>query len=390
MEHKLAEELTRNPGQKAAQLAKKLKLDREEVSRVLHNRLSGQFVQDTAYKWWPVDNAQSNNSEEPDSGFSRTPLARLCQYYLACLGQDDMNGVSVFARSRNNTHHYAALKTVPIDEINSLLQEPDPESLLSSMRRDRGTNVLYLGYPICINRLSAENGRVSYRLEPVLLLPVEFEESNNRGAASVSSDYPLINTRVLKRYSNSDNDTLMQELLKLEDELGYSNPGSEVPELDEVAQKLYSIRKEWPWQEACISGALPDGPAIHELEQAGLYNRAVLVSVEREPYTLGLEDELRKLGKLEESEYAQTALGMLVNNTVAKSDTVTDEAVPLLEVLPMNAEQRQAIHRSLIEPLTIITGPPGNWQVPGRNQSSGKCRLAGEDNTVRQQEQQSG
>ena len=172
MEHKLAEELTRNPGQKAAQLAKKLKLDREEISRIHHNQLSSQFVQDTAYKWWPADKAYRNNSEKPDTGFSKTPLARLCQYYLACLGQDDMNGVSVFARSRDNTHHYVALKTIPIDEINSLLKEPGPELLLSSMRRDRGTNVLYLGYPTCIHQTAKD----SYRLEPVLLLPIEFEE----------------------------------------------------------------------------------------------------------------------------------------------------------------------------------------------------------------------
>ena len=355
MEHKLAEELTRNPGQKASQLAKKLKLDRGEVTRTLHNRLSNQFVQDAAYKWWPTDKAQRDNSEEAEPKFSKTPLARLCQYYLACLGQDDMNGVSVFAGSRNNAPHYVALKTIPIDEINSLLKAPGPEALLSSMRRDRGTNVLYLGYPICINRATTD----SYRLEPVLLLPIEFEQSNNRGTASVSRDYPLINTRVLKRYSNSDNDGLMQELLKLEDELGYATPGSDVPELDEVAQKLYSIRKEWPWQEACITGTLPEEPAVHELEQAGLYNRAVLVSVEREPYTLGLEDELRKLGKLEVSEYAHTALGMLVNNSITKSDVAVDDATPLLEVLPMNTEQRQAIHRALTEPLTIITGPPG-------------------------------
>ncbi len=350
MEHKLAEELTRNPGQKAAQLAKHLNYDREEVNRVLNNRLNGQFVQDTAYKWWPTDKAQGNNAEEQEMGFSGTSLASLCQYYLACLGQDGMNGVRVNVRNGSNAPHYVALKSVPVDEINSLLQEPDPESLLSSMRRDRGTNVLYLGYPICINQ---------YQLEPVLLLPIEFEQSNNRAAASVSVDYPQINTRVLERYSNSDKDTLMQDLLRLEDELGFSAPGSDVPELDEVAQKLYTIRKEWPWREACISGTLPGEPAIHELEQPGLYNRAVLVSAVREPFTLGLEHELRMLGKLEKTEYADTALGMLVNNTVTKDDAATDEALPLLEVLPMNTEQQQSIQRALTEPLTIITGPPG-------------------------------
>ena len=138
----------------------------------------------------------------------------------------------------------------------------------------------------------------------MLLLPIEFEHPNNRGTASVSSDYPLINTAVIKRFSNADNDTLMQELLQLEDELGFSSTDAEVPELDEVAQRLFAIRNEWPWQETCDGGTLPAEPPVHELDESGIYNRAVLVSAERKPYTQGLEHELRELGKLEESDYS--------------------------------------------------------------------------------------
>ena len=196
-------------------------------------------------------------------------------------------------------------------------------------------------------------------MEPVLLLPVEFEHPNHRGAASLSGDYPLINTVVIKRFSNADNDTLMHELLQLEDELGFSGTVAEVPEIDEVAQRLASIRNDWLWQEDCNGGTLPETPPIHELDEPGIYNRAVLVTAERKPYTQGLENELRELGKLEESDYAYTALGKLIYNTIVKNKDITNRRLSLLEVLPMNTEQRQAIERSLSESLTIITGPPG-------------------------------
>ena len=239
------------------------------------------------------------------------------------------------------------------------MQEPDPASLLSAIQRDRGSKVLYLGYPICITRVTSRKSEHFYRLEPVFLLPIEFEHPNHRGTASVSGDYPFINTAVIKRYSNADDFTLMYELLQLEDELGFSNTNAHVPELDEVAQRLFTVRNEWPWEEACDGSTLPEAPPIHELDKSGIYNRVVLVAAERKLYTQGLEHELGELARLEASDYEHTALGKLVNNNHAKNGNASNQESSLLEVLPMNTEQRQAIHRSLTEPLTIITGPPG-------------------------------
>ena len=90
---------------------------------------------------------------------------------------------------------------------------------------------------------------------------------------------------VIKRYSNADDFTLMYELLQLEDELGFSNTNADVPELDEVAQRLFTVRNEWLWKEACDGSSLQEVPPIHELDESGIYNRAVLVAAERKLYT---------------------------------------------------------------------------------------------------------
>lgn len=55
--------------------------------------------------------------------------------------------------------------------------------------------------------------------------------------------------------------------------------------------------------------------------------------------------------------YKHTALGQWIRGDINKKRSV--ESLPLLEVLPLNSEQRQAIQHSLENSLTIITGPPG-------------------------------
>lgn len=357
LEQRLVQELSGNPGQKASELAGKLGATRREISHLL-NRLDHQFEQDSAYRWWPLNQAPGPGEEGAGSGSSKTPLARLCRYYLDCLGQEDVSEISAWARSRHD-YDYVPLGEVPTNGIGRLLREPRPASLLSATQRDRGSRILYLGYPINIDRITSRRGEHFYRLEPVLFLPVEFERPSNRGAASLPGDYPTINPAVIKRYSNADDFTLADELLQLENELGFPNTYADVPELDEVAQRLFRVRNEWPWREACDGSSLPETPPVHELEEAGIYNRAVLVVVERKPYTQGLEHELGDLARLKASDYEHTALGRLVNNNFAKGEDTTGQELPLLEVLPMNTEQRQAIRRSLTEPLTLITGPPG-------------------------------
>src|SRR5690606_31320538 len=99
-------------------------------------------------------------------------------------------------------------------------------------------------------------------------------------------------------------------------------------------------------------------PEIEGLEAAGIYNRAVLMLAERKPYTQGLEFELRDLATLTEEQYKDTALGRLVNNQFGQVDAESVDKT-LLEVLPMNLEQRMAVSQALSKPLTIITGPPG-------------------------------
>ena len=74
-------------------------------------------------------------------------------------------------------------------------------------------------------------------------------------------------------------------------------------------------------------------------------------------FTQGLEKELNKLSELNLEDYSETSLGKFLNNNFDKIEN--NENNNLIEVLPLNNEQREAVQSSLNNSLTVITGPPG-------------------------------
>ena len=78
---------------------------------------------------------------------------------------------------------------------------------------------------------------------------------------------------------------------------------------------------------------------------------------ERSPFTYGLETELRKLAQLDEDAVRDSALGFWLRGESVAAEPGEDR--PILELLPLNTEQRQAVVQGLSAPLTVVTGPPG-------------------------------
>ena len=76
-------------------------------------------------------------------------------------------------------------------------------------------------------------------------------------------------------------------------------------------------------------------------------------------YTKGLEFELRSLQSVAERSYRATALGAWINAPDVHARPADRPLLPMLDVVALNAEQRQAVRQGLSNPLTVITGPPG-------------------------------
>ncbi|MDC7241221.1 MAG: AAA domain-containing protein [Spirochaetales bacterium] len=146
----------------------------------------------------------------------------------------------------------------------------------------------------------------------------------------------------------------MDELVQLEKDLGITGSGEPLYPAD-LARKLTELRPEWPWIEKADSKKLQ--APLSRIKQEGIFDRAILLLGERSPFTQGLEAELKALSEMEESEYRNTALGHWIQGEVPEKAEAPRKS--LIEVLPLNTEQRDSIHKALNNNITIITGPPG-------------------------------
>ncbi|TVT50504.1 MAG: AAA family ATPase [Denitromonas halophila] len=349
--------LERKPHQKATELARLLGVDRKEVNRCLSHALAGKVVQDSAYRWSLRGSA---NGAVDTPGTPRAPLtelSRLARYYLECIGQDSDKGVSVFAASKYGHPDYAELPGLPLcvsgwDWWNS----PGVERVLSKVRADRSKLIAWLGYPVRLREHRTAKWR-GFFVEPVMLWQVELSE-NPGDPYRLLDDIPTPNFSVLRSVAMGDPSAVVEEAARLDEELGLNNVLEDRPEADELIERLVSIRPDWDWQEAIDPERCSTDTPLAEIDRAGIYNRAVILPGERSPYTQGLETELKQLGDKDERELGGTALGRWLNG-VPEGQTLHKDEQPLIEVLPMNSEQRAAVQSALAAPHTVVTGPPG-------------------------------
>lgn len=353
LEKQVLKTLEETPGQSARDIGDRLNVDKKQINSLLYGKLKGAVTQDSSYKWYLAND--DNSPSQDEDLFAETDLASLCRYYLSCLGQED-TGISTFAHSKYGDPDYVELPQIPMSSkaLNSL---DEFQTILGRIRSDRSRQTLYLGYPTALKLLkSKKSDWEGYMVEPLLLFPIDTESDN--GTPTLDFSFPIINQNSLKNYTNADRDALMDELVQLEQELGIGQDNA-AADIDEIALRLQSVRSEWPWQEQIDPDRLAaPRPPLSELEGEGIYNRAVIISAQRSPFTQGLEVELRELAKLNDKQLQGTALDDWLHPKTNATPFISVNK-ELLEVLPMNLEQRTAVESALTNKLSIITGPPG-------------------------------
>lgn len=353
---KILNALADKPGQKGSELASLLGVDRKAVNHCLSYDLSGKVVQDSGYRWsLTVGCGTSASGLISSSSVPQTEVFRLCRYYLEAIGQDTDEGVTVFASSKYGEPEYAELPSLPVLNQNmSWWNSPGVERVLSKVRSDRSNLVAWLGYPVRLREHRTPKWH-GFFLEPVLLWAVEFPERPG-DVFRFADDLPVPNFSVLRSMAMGDASAVVEEAARLDEELGLNNLLDDRPEVDELLERLVAIRPDWGWLEEINPESCVSDIPISGLGKAGIYNRAVILPGKRSPYTQGLESELKSLSEKSESEIRKTALGNWLSGDFEQRKT-DDES--LIEVVPMNSEQRDAVQSALTAPHTVVTGPPG-------------------------------
>ena len=346
--------LQQKPGLKASELAATLRRERREINRCLSYDLAGLVQQGSDYRW------RLAQRDTPAAGAAQAPsteIGRLSRYYLECISQDMDEGVSAFARNQYGDPDYAPLSAVPLASEVDWWNAAGVGRLAGKVRTDRGKTMLWLGYPVRLRQHRTAKWE-GFFVEPVLIWPVLLPEANG-DAPRIDEQMPMINAKFLRSMAMGDGMQLAEEAARLSDELGLGVPAADLPEADELVERLVRIRPDWDWQEGLEPFACPNTPSLAEISTPGIYNRAVIIPGERSPYTQGLETELKALADVPAEKLKATALGCwLVADTSCVSPSAPESDL-LIEVLPMNTEQRAAVRAALSSPHTVVTGPPG-------------------------------
>jgi len=340
--------ISQNPGQRASRIAAGLELDRKTVNAALHGPLRRHVRQDDKFCWWVADGS-GNAPERSVEALPDSKIGRLARYFLEAVARDVQLDVSVYASSKFDDLDYADLPLIP-----ALSDEPyEPgekvRRLVGKGAKSR-THTLYVGYPILVRKIRNKKGNSFRVLEPLLLLP--FGADGRRFEVGRIA----FNHAALKYFSPGGPSAAVAEAMDTMAELGLRADAAEQPDLDDVLFRLPDVRPDWPWVERYdpyrVEG---DGP-LRSVDTEGIVNRAAVFLVDQPRYTAGLESELEALSRQPDERLAGSALGAWIEERFN-----TRGAAPrgVLEVVSLNAEQRLAVQKGLVEPLTVITGPPG-------------------------------
>ena len=348
--------LRSQPGGRGSEIASRLKAEKPEVNSILWKlRNRGLTRQDNAYRWFVAEKG-AIPSQPQEFPRQRTRLGRLCRYYLECLSLDDEAGVRIFARFQY------ALDYLELPEIPGIVTDqpvtslPGVDDLFYRLRRDRQRKVPYIGYPVRVKWLKSAKWE-GFMLEPLFLFAFNDEALRPGQTPVLSEETPAINFSVIRSLAIGNESFVMEEAAKLAEELGLGEP--DAPDFDEVVERLTQIRADWDWKEPINPRRLSSGEPLSKLDLEGIYNRCIVFGCERSPYTKGLEQELAKLQDESEERYKSTALGMWLEGKVASQQPSPAEVITLLEPLPLNTEQREAIDHALTRPLTVLRGLRG-------------------------------
>jgi len=340
---KIVEYIRRNGASKAGQIAASIGADRTAVNRILYGQLRGKVKQSRNYTWALVGTGPSEKKEDP--GDARNSYASLFRYYLDCLSHDDDSGIEVFADSKYDLD-YVELEQWPFEMDQIGLGSEGLRRLIGRQKRESRKKALWLGYPVLIRHARSRNGWEGAFLAPLLVWPQDPDADG-----MVFLPEPIINTKALEGLTKSEN--LLEEAATLAEELGLDS--MESAPMDEIAARLYELRPEWNWKEIPDPSSFRQVGGLRGLSDTGIYNGSVVVLADRSPFTIGLERELTDLQVVSDVSIDGSSLGTFLGRK-GSSNQIDG---PLLEPVPLNAEQRTAVKQALTEPLTVITGPPG-------------------------------
>lgn len=269
-------------------------------------------------------------------------LKGLCKYYISCIA---LESNTTFRASMKDEQSFITLPWIN----DYTLKKPEIGAFLRG-NHDKEMDLL-IGYPVL---------KVNHLLSPLFIIPVTYSDGAHGKPEGFSiDDELLINKDIIDKYSTNEKTENIYELRELEAELGFTEGHAAFSDLEEKVNLLRTIRPDWDWLDTLNIDDLQKGP-MHITNSDGILNRAILFAKEPTPYTVGLSNELARLGEYGDLDIRRSILWKFINKQFDKNPAYKNE---ILEILPLNDEQEKAVRSALSADITLIAGPPGTGKT---------------------------
>lgn len=269
-------------------------------------------------------------------------LKGLCKYYISCIA---LESNTTFRASMKDEQSFITLPWIN----DYTLKKPEIGAFLRG-NHDKEMDLL-IGYPVL---------KVNHFLSPLFIIPVTYTDGTHGKPEGFSIDEELlINKDIIDKYSTNEKTENIYELRELESELGFTEGHAEFCNLWEKVNLLRTIRHDWDWLDPLDLNDLEKGP-MRISDKDGILNRAILFAKEPTPYTVGLSNELARLGEYSDLDIRHSILWKFIHKQFDKNPAYKNE---ILEILPLNDEQEKAVRSALSVDITLIAGPPGTGKT---------------------------
>ncbi|MBI2504460.1 MAG: AAA family ATPase [Candidatus Latescibacteria bacterium] len=347
-------------------------IDRGQVNRSLYNpNLRTVVAQDNSYRWTlkgsnapPVDHAQQTHQISPeasslDSHDEKGRLSRVLDYYLECVREDGGIEAECYLSGLNKSYLVPPLAQEwqlggGVALTPSLGQEAS--DFLKSLRQKGNNAALYYGYPVFVKWIKrSRSGWAGGFVSPVFCQQIEFSLDGSDLHLRLAPGWPRVNSAFTETVFPTP-----EERRNFLDSLGLLTMEGDPPEdgIAEIVRRMVYLGSPTAEMEPLDPENLALAPPVSSLSATGLYNRTILVLGERAKFTQGLERELTMIrDEGMDSALSKSALRFFFGSAQSSSADTGD--VPLVEVVSLNEEQRQAVRSALCNDLTVVTGPPG-------------------------------